>query len=718
MTATNQTQTQTTTGTTTKDHSYITKLPTFADRGQAIAKRLESVKADPKYQALPEEKKAKVRADLYEKYVPASYSGFHLPVPDKDTWVGATGRDTTFRVPKTADEKLSATYRDPRNKQFGQDFMVGADKALSGIELFGGKVTNKAFSALFDLDQHYSHGNDDMLHQAMAKFVPNVKRGLENFIDARKAQIQSDDFWLQTHPRDTVIGRLGSSAGEIVSTLPLYEALGTLGVGAKAVEGLKGLSLTAKLAKTPVGGFVAKRLVTATDIYLYTLAESGGSNKEAAIGAASVATGESLLVGAGKVVKVAAAPLIKKWTANIVAMGGKPFAEDIAQSAAHEVEQEIHHTEKGEGEQINRIKAFYAEREKFDPIIAKLHEGEKVSQNSIALQMFKKNLNQLSKDQRSTVFMKRVELIHQAAQEAPVHLPDLYKNEVESEITKARKGNPDLHKNMAMFEQKYGIKFADTATENGLAQVSKETGISNTRGASKKLAKAAPPTKSVGADLNTGKASYSYADSRGRAIAEFRAPRNRVTVSHLVSDRSKLTLNNFIDNLKGLTPDIKFEDPAHMMLYHYGNAEKLPEGVKSALQYRFKQVAGYENSTPASLRQEAGMLHAHLRQLGYSGQLLNEGNVYRSTNTKGPYSWTVWQRELSDEVIDKAIEPAQKALKNHPDALKSFNSSINELKKTRPKLKTAKDVIDFENNIGIASRKIAAHVSGQSVPLQ
>ena len=59
-----------------------------------LLERLEAVKDDPKYQALPDEHKAKVRADIYKKYVPASYSGFHLPVPDEKTWVEATGRDT------------------------------------------------------------------------------------------------------------------------------------------------------------------------------------------------------------------------------------------------------------------------------------------------------------------------------------------------------------------------------------------------------------------------------------------------------------------------------------------------------------------------------------------------------------------------------------------------------------------------------------------------
>lgn len=71
------------------DFSYINGLPTFEQRTTAIADRLASVKADPKYQALPEQTKTKVLANLYRKYILSAYSDFHRPVPDENTWVEA-----------------------------------------------------------------------------------------------------------------------------------------------------------------------------------------------------------------------------------------------------------------------------------------------------------------------------------------------------------------------------------------------------------------------------------------------------------------------------------------------------------------------------------------------------------------------------------------------------------------------------------------------------
>jgi hypothetical protein len=76
-------------GTAPKDFSYINALPTFEQRTTAIADRLASIKANPRYQALPEERKVRVLTDLYQKYVLPAYANFHRPVPDAKSWVEA-----------------------------------------------------------------------------------------------------------------------------------------------------------------------------------------------------------------------------------------------------------------------------------------------------------------------------------------------------------------------------------------------------------------------------------------------------------------------------------------------------------------------------------------------------------------------------------------------------------------------------------------------------
>src|SRR5271156_1190756 len=300
-------QTQTPRTTASPRIEGITKLPSFAARGTAIAKRLEAVKADPKYQKLDPQKQASVRADLYKKYVPSSYAGFHLPVPDEKTWVEASGRDLNVAGKDifTA-KKLSESYKDTKGQQLGEDFYAGVDKAYSNMTLFGAHITNKAFSAIFDLDKHYSHANEAMLEKALPSYniEKTIQRKLQNTEDAYRSRVQSDDFWLQTHPRDTVIGKLASDAGELVATLPLYEALGTAlpgdaVVGAKLARGAAGpvMPLTARLTTSKVGQFVAKRLINSTRMYLATLGATGGDQKQAT---AAGITGEAIEVTAGK----------------------------------------------------------------------------------------------------------------------------------------------------------------------------------------------------------------------------------------------------------------------------------------------------------------------------------------------------------------------------------------------------------------------------------
>src|ERR1700688_1894438 len=223
---TQTTQPSTTSSTTNK----ITSLPSFAERGAAIGKKLESVKADPRYKKLTPEQQTKVRTGLYNKYVPASYAGFHLPVPDEKTWVEASGRETAYGGVKGS-ETLAGSYKDSRTMQGVLDFTAGADKLYSNLTMFGAHITNKAFSAAFGLDQHYSHNADSSMPYAAAfrDTAKKMQRALQNTEDAARSKPQSDDFWLQTHPRDTIIGRLAGNAGELVAALPLYEALGASG---------------------------------------------------------------------------------------------------------------------------------------------------------------------------------------------------------------------------------------------------------------------------------------------------------------------------------------------------------------------------------------------------------------------------------------------------------------------------------------------------------
>ena len=327
-------------------------------------------------------------------------------------------------------------------------------------------------------------------------------------------------------------------------------------------------------------------------------------------------------------------------------MGGKPLAQELAHSAMAEAEVEASH----EGEGIAQIKraeqilsfirdktltataraeyekdlgklgaqqkqraeevAAWKERQeqraRLDPIVHKLHEGEKVSLNSIAIAQFKKILNQLSKNQRALVLAKRMDLIDQAAREAPVHLPELHHDEVEHNIQEARAANPIMNAFMAEDEKLFGVKFADAVTENQAQQVAHETGIANEPAAGRKVRKV---QKEVGAEP-TSKPISLQAVLKGHAesLSYFRAPRNRKGLIEAISDRSDKAFDRFYDKLKEANGNLgfRFELPEQRLLYNYGIAKQLDPEMKRSLQdgilRQFKKIKGYEKSISNGLK--------------------------------------------------------------------------------------------------------------------
>lgn len=774
-------------------------MPTFADRGRAIANRLEAVKNDPKYQALPEEHKTKVRADIYKKYVPASYSGFHLPIPDEKTWVEATGRDTSVTFHNSDAHKngdlshvdrdgilpwkkeqvsLVDSYKGDKYQQRNQDFEEYARRQIHNVDLFGTKIANRAFMGLFNLAAHFTHQNNlsDLIvpgsteAKAREKFLQtDTMRMVKNHEDSLRAKIQSEDFWIQSHPRDTVVGKFAGMAGEQVATLPLYEAVGAIGVGGKVIEVGSKLPLTAKLAASPIGRFVARRFVEATDGYLATLMTSGGDTHEAEKGAAGFAVGGAVIEGGlattKALIKIAAAPLIKKWTANTIAMGGKPFAQELANSGMAEAEIEASH--EGEGlahikraeeirsyigdvtknaevrawrerelgklgaqqeQRASEIRAWKERQEtraRLDPILHKLHEGEKVSLNSIAIAQFKKNLNQLSKNQRALVLAKRMMLIDQAAAEAPVHLPELHHDEVEQTISKARAANPTMNAFMAEDEKLFGAKFADVVTENQSRQVAHETGIANEPAAGRKVRKVNKEAESS-ANGRVTESSASLNAYHNDTVSYLRAPRNRKELQEAISDRSAGAYDKLYAKLKEADGGkIQFEKPIQRLLYHYHLAKDLDPIMKRSLQDSIKRqlrkTQGWENLTTAQVKQAAseqsGYLNNHLHVYARTGKFYNGANIYASTSMGGPQSWTKWQAQMNSEVLTEIRDKTLKALKQHPDAAKGYKTSFKIIQRLAMSAGNPEEFLKYQKGLEEMSRAATATAQGKSIQL-
>lgn len=715
-----------------------------------------------------------MRADLYKKYVVPSYKGFNHPVPDEKTWVGATSRDTSKLI---TGERTSETFGDQgytskywqQEHQSEQDVAAGARTGLAKLSLFGAKVSNTAFMSLYGMEQYFAHpsmSTEDIDKKVLAdRKKIALFRNLDNSADMLRAKIQDSDYWLQTHPRNTVLGKLDGDAGEMVATLPLYEALGASGLLGKGAGMLRDTSpLTAKLVSNKLGMWVAKRLITVSDGYLSSLAGSGGNTTTAKQGA-EVATGFALagdaagLLGKGAkaVIKIASAPLIKKWTANTIAMGGKPFAQEVANSAMAEEEFAAEHADlfggspsTGEGlEQLKRasnVQDFMAqtkeaaevrrakiqdfirhttERAKFDPVLDKLHRGEKVSLNSIAMQMYSKGLNGISKAQRALVLAKRMELIEQAAKEAPAHLPELLHDEKQENLTAVRKSNPELDAQMKLYEQKFGANFAETSTENAVTAVKKETGISNSKAAGKKVAKV---TKEFEPD-SSGKA-ISLADimkPKKDTLAYFRNPRNRADFIEALSDRSKAGFDKVYAKLKqanGKLP-FKFEKPEQRLLYNYHISHDLEPQLGGALRRsiieQMKKVNGYQGFNNAQMKEyvekEAAHLDNHIHYYSKTGKMYNGTNIYASTALGGKQTFTKWQNQLHSEVVKELTTKTEKALSQHPKALAGFRSSLKVIKALGSKAKTPEEYATFIKALEETSNTYIKTAKGKSISL-
>lgn len=735
------------------DHSYINKLPTFAERGKAIYNRLDEIKSNPAYRALPAEKQAKVRANFYDKYVVPSYAGFQHPAPGRDLWVSESAKVNSIRDHDVTTPNKQQSFKDSfgndKRKEFGQDLAVGAQKAFAGVAMFGLKVTDKALMQLSNLHSYFNHpqGTYDPVKAAVLGPEKNayeqtrLHRQLSNRIANANAQIQSADYWTQTHPRDTFIGSLGSMTGEALVTLPLYEAMGTeslLSSGAKNVLAgapSVGGALTTRLAASPVGKFVAKRLVNAADGFLATFVASGGSTKQGVEAGAQFATMGAATEGAGKVIKVASAPVIKKYYANLVAMGGKPFAYESAKSAysemqpvewwlkhgkeagidtyknAHELGHGIMIYPKSETEghlvlgdrvlpyegpqqrQIlynTLVKSAERRRQVQDFVLHTTQEAHKGAIDSISMSLYGKPLAEITENQHTEVLTRQAELIEEAASEAPAHLPDLTHAEVEHDLEKVRKETPSLNAFMSADEQHFGVKYADGVTADVIENTQTQTGIKNAPAATKKIAKR---TKEVEkATRGEAISPLKYASLNSDTMAYFRAPQNRKALVANLSDRSDKAFDDFYSELKKADRgDLRFEKPEQRLLHHYYLAKDMEDGLKQKFRDRIlrqmSKIQGYDKLSGAQLRKavtmEAQHMQNHIHNVMELGNFYNGDNIYASGNAnrvKGRISFTKWQSQARSEVTKAYVSGIRSSLRQHPKALRGFNVAFNKLK--------------------------------------
>jgi hypothetical protein len=683
------------------DYSYIKHLPTFSERGTAIAKRLESIKADSKYQVLDEQHKTAVRADLYRQLVPDSYKASGLKVPDEKTWVEASGRDT--RDPLTGG-RMSTTYGmqgatetyGRRAMEVMQDTINGTNNAVDNVALFGLRATNRMLMQATGLAGMFSHPapNEPTLQQKYTR--SSAAKAINNLADAERHSILAEDFFHETHPRDTFLGQMQTLDAEMLVQAPLFAGIskGVATLGTAAVKGVGYATgeqtLTKVLVATPAGAKVLQTLVAAADGVIGVGVATGGNKRAAEIGGvlgiAGPLAGPILKSGARAeadfivgAIKYVTPSVIKDYFAKLMSQGGKPLAEEVVNSAAHESNEEI------EGSLIRERRAANSARATNDPVAAKMHDAAKVSLNSIAIDMYGKPLRGITASKRALVRERALSMVQEAAAEAPARLPAETLAETQQAIEKQGIENPGLKAYYARLEKLTGKPVANTVAENTVEQVKHETGMLNSDSAAKAVRGGTKRVLRTELGLDKEPAEGASASHGAPSTEADLVRKDRSQLQATLGERAKANWGAYYEQLKQARKvGVRFESPEHRMLFMYGNRESLPQELQDKLLYRMRQMKGYSTHemSIADIQNRADWTHVHLLEMAHSGHFQpDEPGMFRSTKIGSPLDGTKYMMQMKREADNKQIAPLMAALKNHPKDMAIFRKSFQELNK-------------------------------------
>lgn len=746
-------------------------LPTFEEQGASVQAKLLRLYQNKDYQNLKPEERVAVRAKIYKDYVVPSFKAKGLQPPEIKTWLKAT-KSSDFNVdPKSFFESPSIRAM--------HDLLLGATNQAQKVALFGIKLESKTLMSMYGLG--------DIL-TGISAASPAVKQEAHEFIDANREvakkliKIQSaslqqglykTNFMVQTHPREGFLASAPRWTGEQIVQLPLYMAassaieasiakkvaLGT--VAGPAETGLQ--NLTKSLATSPIGKFVGRRLYTAATMFIGSVA-SGDSSREAtktAIGTAGLETVAAPILNP-ITNRLASSALIKRWTANMLAMGGQPFASSVAETALNDATAMAEKVGTKDTEPITntafhgrvveyrqpkengfRSGYFSVNGEKYeyktaeerlqtydaienrlrehraaeDPVLHKMMEAERYTVESIALRNFGKPLSKMTPEEVNAVLKRRMELIEEATYELPAHVGDLNKMDVQEENAKDSVEHPIAGSFAAKMKAAGFPDVDEIMNESQIEEIEEQTGIKNSKNTVKRIAKVRTP-KTATKEITSGAASLSpeeFLKHNNDTIAYFRnrEPR-RAADGTLIGKRDKRPWNirlatentkEFVETLKEADGDkIHFENDYHRMLFHWANRDKLPKPVREKLLREMKKIVETGprpryNMTAKDFNLEADWSMVHLLKLAQSGRLSSEGNVFYSSKLGGPENWTPWQKELQTEVDKKEIELLRKLTIRHPEAKKALSSSMKKVQAMRFESQSPQDWMVYNDAV-------------------
>jgi hypothetical protein len=641
-------------------------------------------------------------------YVEPAYKMGNFPIPDKDTWMR--------EIEKTNQDP--SQYYKPlgwRNMDHYSYSVIGQlGKIFDGMSRAGIMLDRMQSMAVLKLSQFFSPSEYKPEFDRKAMEL-QPREDLQKIVAQNVSNHVFDDanFWLQTHPNQALSDKIGSLTGETIVQLPLYDAIDKGLIALKA-----GSKLTEVLESTSVGKFIGSRLTEAASGYLGSILQNGTpkENVEAALTFMGFGTA---LEGSGKVLTAGSSMLAKKFTANVLSIGGRPFQDAITDQAIQEMEHVANHPiDEHLPKLLNQIRDE-------DPVKFDLTNAEKGILNSISLIHFGKIYNELGESAKTAVRMARANQVKEAIVEAPIHLPDIAQANTENELAEQRKQNPQLDQTINYLEQKYGGKVSSELVDAEATDIKEQTGISNSQAATDKVGKQIETTQKENEE-----ALSKAAEAEPKQYAEL-GMRSEEYFENPLTMKGKSGGFDYKDWLAGLDDkdfdsEVRdhvgnqpfFENPEHLMLWAYQYRDKMPAPFKNRIVERLQDLD--PTGTPKSWAIKSKNMERHLSKLADTGKLFTEGNVFRSSAFESWGTKTKWQRQLNNQDLEKAEDlNLDKTLKpyttNFPQDIKNAKQVLKNLQMLRRKAIDADEDLKLTTHIKIFGKDVASILKKKKV---
>lgn len=650
------------------------------DRMAATLAKAQRIVNSDWYKKLPKEYQNYTKQAYYESYVVPAYKNSGLKIPDANTWINniETTKDSPSQYYRPEGWQDSAHFAASVMSEAGDIFrgMSNAGVWIGKEEALGKLGLGAIFTAPF------SHGDTLKYFSEIAKAQGldyNRDKAQEKINNISNGIFGNYDFWSQNHPSQTIGQKISSGTGELIVQLPLYEALGgALGVaGSSALETLpKGSKLTELLTQTSKGKFVASRLKDAASGYfggLLSNESAKGSLADALVfmgfGAGTDGLGSGLT-------KLGSSLEAKKLTANTLAIGGEPLQESITNESEHELNNlilgkdhlgleikvvpvtdesgVIHYGDQAlsysnQEELHSKLTPLIQHVQMADPVKFELMTAEKGVLNSISVVQFGKTYNKLSPAEKAATRIVRQQQVEESITEFPIHQPEITHAQIESDLAKERKNNPQLDSTINYLESKYGDKFSSEIANAEADKLAEQTGIKNPSLASEKVAKIqrqldteSKATQAEAIEQEPRK----YYSLKTQSLSYFKNPRPKnaqFNYEKWLSDMSDEDLDKEIESHLG--NNWFFENPKHMMLWAYQYKNEMPEPFRNRIVERLQELDPQGN--PEIWSKASKNMERHLDKLAQTGKLWSEGNVFRSSIFDSWKDRTSWQKELN-----------------------------------------------------------------------